>query len=317
MRILWTRGTLTPSTTAHRVGAVTALLLLCVASTADAQSGQSIGYWLTFSSNIDAGYRSTLFIEPDHNTTLVQWDSRLELWLPPFRDALSWGPYVRIAGLKSSTTQPVENVLLGAPGIGFQGYPFSATRFRRGNSVAGKIFGPTRLFVEYNATNYWGVENEWRPDSQLRMGLDYWRALHVNDYAHHWWAEFWNGLYWQSSNEFTSQYDTVILANAARIGIRRPGRGVISALTPYIAAESSTTKNSQYFWENRLLLGGGVRISPSLVKPVAGAPIWISRLIVYVEGLHAAEYYKSPPLPTIPSTDVRVGVSLSLGDWYK
>ena len=63
-----------------------------------AQPVQGIGVSdkLTFAANIDeAGYGLTDFFLPHYNTGIFVWDSRAELWLPPFRSRFSWGPYVR------------------------------------------------------------------------------------------------------------------------------------------------------------------------------------------------------------------------------
>src|SRR5580704_13667411 len=79
-------------------------LLGSVSSTRGQESPQQtqplgIGNWFTFSSNLDGGYRRTQFYVPHYDTGLFQWDSRLEFWLPPFRDKFSWGPYMHVAGI--------------------------------------------------------------------------------------------------------------------------------------------------------------------------------------------------------------------------
>src|SRR5262249_4681376 len=125
-----------------------------------------------------------------------------------------------------------------------------------------KIFGPLRLFGEYNRMDFWGHENTWRPDEQTRVGGEYWRAMHVNDDRPWWWAEIWTGVYWQSANEFDSRYHTWIFAGSLRAGVRVPERGWLSGFSPYAAIESSLTDNHAYYWENRLLAGGGLRYAP-------------------------------------------------------
>jgi hypothetical protein len=218
--------------------------------------------WVTLSGNFDAGYRKTQFFEKDHNTVVGQWDTRLELWLPP-HDTLSYGPYLRFAGIASRRDPAWENALLAAPGAGFQVYPFSFPALKSPDSIIGKIFGPVRLFGEYNRMDYWGAVNSWRPVEQVRAGMEYWRARHVNETSEPVWSEFWTGLYWQSANEFDKHYDALVFANSLRLGARIPKSGFLSVFSPYALIESSLTENHDYYWENKLQAGGGLRIAPS------------------------------------------------------
>jgi hypothetical protein len=312
-----------------------------------------IGRWFSFVCNFDGGYSKTQFFVPHYDTGFFQWDSRAELWLPPYREKFSWGPYVRfsgIAGFKNiqsldtpgSQSQVFPNAWLSGPGVGIQAYPFSSRRFRGPDSTVGRLLGPLRFFAEYNRTDYWGAKNSWRPHSQTRIGFEYWKAVNVNEPRKYWWLEIWNGLYWQSSNEFTDRYDTVIFANAWRSGLRKPRRGAISTITPYLAVESSRTKYNRmvpehcafsllnslqppnpnpnpcnFYWENGLLAGGGLRFAPSLTKLEYHGRAWLNRFVVYGEYLNATIYYGPTAPPTAPRYDVRVGVSASIGQWYK
>lgn len=328
-------------------------IFVALAATSNAQTagGIGVGNWLTFSANFpEAGYRKTQFFARQWNTGVFEWDSRVELWLPPFRDKFSWGPYVRVAGIAGSQgdyqgvptefqTDAWQNGWLGGPGAGIQIFPLSSRRFQNPGSTIGRLFGPLRLFAEYNRTHYWGAGNQWRPRSQSRVGFEYWKAVNVNEPSRRWWAEIWNGLYWQSSNEFTDRYDSVKFANAWRSGVRIRRKGAVSAITPYLAFESSRTKYDRvapapcaftppipdpnnpnpcdFYWENRLLVGGGVRFAPSLMKLEYHNRPWLSRLVVYGEYLNTAAYY-GPAAPSwVPRWDVRVGVSASIGQWYK
>lgn len=196
--------------------ATTFWLSMIAARCVEAQAtSNEIADWVTLSSNIDGGFRTTQFFEPAHNASLIQWDSRVELWLPPFRRKFSWGPYVRVAGVKSSGSEAWENAWFGAPGVGAQVYPFSSARLRRSRSVVAQLLGPVRLFAEYNVLNY---------------------------------------------------YDAVVLAAAFRGGLRSV-LGRASGVTPYFAVETSKTSHHDYYWENRLLIGGGLRFTPFLRPP--------------------------------------------------
>jgi hypothetical protein len=286
------------------------------ASGADSDYALGFGKWLTISANFDGGYRNTQFFEWGHNAVVGQWDSRLEVWIPPFRDEFSYGPYLRFAGIAASRDPAWENALLAGPGGGFQVYPFSLANLRLHENAIAKYLGPLRLYGEYNRRDFWGEENNWRPDEQIRAGAEYWRARHVNETSWPWWTELWFGFHWQSANDFDRHYDSVIFANAVRVGGRKPKAGWLSALTPYAVLESSLTGNEEYYWENRLVLGAGVRFAPSREILPHGLR-WINRGVLYAEYLYAAAYYQQSPASGVPDHDLRIGISFSVGEWYR
>jgi hypothetical protein len=294
--------------------------LVCVLSGINSHGGQPLSNWFTFSANLNGGYENTAFSESGHNAALVQWDSRAEIWLPPFNTNFSWGPYLRFAGIastKNPTTSWFENAWLAAPGVGFQMYPFSFAQFRDPDSLVGKIFGPVRLFGEYNRQDYWGSANTWRPKEQIRAGMEYWRARSVNETSEPFWSEFWTGCYYQSANDFTSDYDTVVFANSLRVGARFPKRGTLSNISPYIVVDSSYTGHPTYYWENRFDVGAGIRFAPSSESfPEWTKLVELNRLVMFAEVVHRAYYYHSPA-SSVPNYEVQAGISCSLGPWYR
>jgi hypothetical protein len=268
--------------------------------------------WYSFSANLDLSHRKTSFYKSNHNTLFGQLDSRLEFWLPPGRNTFTWGPYVRLAGMESNRSYAWENAWLAKPGYGFQIYPFSGSELK--NTFAGNVFGPLRVFGEYNRQDYWGSENTWRPDEQTRAGLEYWKEINANNTSKQWWSEIWAGYFWQSANEFDKDYDTPIFAYAVRLGVREPDADIISNFTPYLILESSLTDNVTYYWENRLLGGAGVRFAPLVIKKPGFA---ITRFVIYAEYLDVMDYYHDSSPSSVPDHDFRVGISLNIGDWYK
>jgi hypothetical protein len=293
------------------------MLLLSVAAAAqEPLKTRNLNEWLTVSGNFDASYRETQFFKDGHDTSFFQWDTRLELWGPPYRNHFSWGPYLRLAGKISNRDEAFENGWLAEPGFGLQAYPFSFDHFRTPSNVLGKALGPLRAFVEYNIQDYWGDENRWRPDEQVRAGFDYYKALHVNSSTKPWWVEMYGQLTWESANEFDDDYNSLIFANAIRAGARIPDAGLLSAFTPYVLAESTLTENRSYAFENRLLLGGGIRFAPDM-RLWPGRLDWISRFVIFAEYLNAAAYYKAQPPSGTPNHDFRVGIAVSVGDFYK
>jgi hypothetical protein len=298
------------------VGGGVTLLLLCGTGSAQTIDSTGIDNWLTVSANVDGGGRWTELFRQDHHVVLAQWDARFEFWLPPARKILAWGPYARVAGIASTGGEPWENAWLARPGVGVQVFPALLLPFLNSGEKA-SIAGPLRLFAEYNLVNYWGEEAAFRPNRQRRVGLDYWKAMNVNDPRRRLWVESWNGLYWQSSNEFTDHYDSFIVANALRVGLRFRDRGWTSVLTPYLVGESSWTENARYYWENHLVGGFGLRAAPALGRSTGQGHSWISRLVVYAEYVDTLTYYRDIPGREVPRRDFRGGVSSSLGQWLR
>lgn len=249
--------------------------------------------------------RRTQFFDEDHDASFALLDARLEYWLPPGKDSLSWGPYVRFASIASSSDEAFENFYGALPGAGLQVYPFSAT---------GGILGPMRLFAEYDNVRFEGDENAWRPDEQVRGGLEYWRANGVNDPLVSNWYELWLGSIWQSSNEFDDAYDTLVNALSLRIGHRFSEGGLGAQLTPYALVEAIKTDNERYYWENRAIAGGGLRWAPPddwLVD------LGLERFAVFVEYLEIVDYLEDEAPTSVPEDDWRIGLSFSFGEWFK
>ncbi len=271
----------------------------------------------TISANMDSSYRTTNFIEEKRNTIISFIDNRFELWFPPFKRTFSWGPYLRLSVISSNHKHVAENAWLAKPGIGFQLYPFSY--FTKKNWAIKTLLeqlGPLRLFVEYNKIDYWGKNNQWRPDEQTRFGFDYYREINVNKITKAWWLETFHMLTWSSANEFDSDYDSLLFANSIRMGIRIPGLSLLSIFTPYFILESSLSENSSYHWENKLQGGGGIRLTPDL-RFMPKFLCWIKRFVIYTEYIDVFTYYHSSPKSNIPSYDFRCGISISIGDFYK
>jgi hypothetical protein len=273
----------------------------------------SLDDWLSIAANLEGGYRNTQFHRSGHNSTFFLWDSRVELWLPPSRRDFSWGPYIRLAGITSTTTETWENGWLARPGFGFQVYPFSIKALRDPSSIAGKVLGPIRVFYEYNYLHYWGGQEAWRPDRQILAGADYWKEINANNTEKAWWTEIWSGLMRQRVDEWNTHIDNVVFGAAARLGVRKPNAGILSMFTPYLLADSSLTENTAFWWENRMLLGAGIRLAPHRKH----FPKWITRFVVFGEYVGAAYYYRHEAPSSTPDYDFRLGVNISVGEWFK
>ena len=277
--------------------------------------------WIDAAGNFDLSYHQTNYL-PSHNVGIGNWDSRIQFWLPFINkpNKKVWSLYLRFAGVSSTSTFPSENGYLSAPGFGIQIYPFTLADNCKDNETCLKgILGPLRLFAEYNRMNYWGTENSWRPNNQGRLGADYWNNLHANNLESTWWAEIWQGLYWASANEFTPNYNTLNYGTSIRAGVRKASEShndisPLSYLTPYAVLQNAVNTNN-YYWENKLTVGGGLRITPDL-KQIQSLP-FLNRLVIYAEYDYIANYWVKPAASLqAPNYDVVVGINFSFGNWF-
>jgi len=263
---------------------------------------------LEISGYLDGGFRETMFFEDGHDAALLEWDLRFEYW--GLFDEFVAGPYLRIAGIAASEDPAFENNWQALPGAGLQVYPFSKEE---------NYLGPLRVFGEYNLQDYWGSENSWRPDDQFRAGIDYFLSIGSNDPSQAVWVDFWSGLIWQSSNDFDASYNGVILANALRLGLRAPEQDLLSMITPYGVVESKINLNDTAYpewWNNKLDLGGGVRLAPSL----DGLPECLQFIDygnIYAEWVYTVAYYRDSAPNEIPDHEFRAGIRLGIGDFIK
>lgn len=276
---------------------------------------------ISFSANLDTSYRRTQFYKKDDNAVVFQGDSRLDFWMPPYRDEFSWSPYIRLAGVTSSRDYDWENNWGAHPGIGVQVYPFSWRTLKEESKIyhdISRILGPLHLFAEHNQVRFIDREEDWmaKDYEQVRIGADIWKEWHVNDIENPWWAETWHGLLWFCSNEWDIYNHNTVFANTLRVGVRQPKAGVLSMLTPYLAAESSLTEKDSNFWENRLLLGGGIRFAP----PLKFMPKeWnVTRLVIYAEYMDVTAYYRGQPGSgdLHSDYDFRFGININIGEWW-
>ena len=274
--------------------------------------------WFVISGNFDSHFSKTQFDANNHNAVVGQWDIRLGIEPPSWTNTLVIDPYIRFAGIAASKNPAWENGLLASPGYGLEIFPFSWSGFQQGEQTPWIIraLGPLRLYGEYNTQDYWGIENSWRPKHQIRVGAEYWQQRYANDTTSSWWTEFWAGGWWQSANEFDAHYDAWITAQSFRGGLRIPNAKVLSWFTPYVLAESSLTDHKSYYWENRLDLGGGLRIAPDL-KDLGCVGKFVNHFAIYAEYLHKTAYYGSSAPASIPNYDCRVGITFSIGSWYR
>jgi hypothetical protein len=271
------------------------------------------GKWWTLSGYSDSGYRKTQFYAPDYDTWVFLGDGRLEFWLPPGYSQFSWGVYLRGAVIASTGKELFENSWLAAPGLGGQIYPFSGREFINQHNKLAQILGPVRLFYEHNWLYCWCDINNKRPRDQMRGGLEYWKAINVNNTKKVMWSEIWNGVMWQSTNDDNPDYDSWKYGSSLRLGIRKPRTPIISWISPYAVIDNSVTGHEKDYWDNRLRVGGGIRLAP----PLYFNRRILNRLVIYSEYINNIKYFKTSPTDTTPNYDIRAGLSISIGEWLR
>jgi hypothetical protein len=287
------------------------LIFLTTLTSASASSGPD---WLGISGNFEYALRNTNYYDSGFNTGLFQGDARLEIW--PLNSQRFFGPYIRGAYISSNKDVAWENAWLSSPGFGIQSYPFSLLE---DSDQLKRLFGPLRIFGEFNKMDYMGGINAWRPDEQIRAGAEIWYPINTREedlLDKEWWSEIWTGLWWQSANEFDKDYDTLIFGHSVRFGIRDPEAGMWSRLSPYIVCEGSVTENKDYYWENRIILGGGIRYQLPLFSQKDNPLSIINRLIIFGEYDRIVGFWDADSPSNIPDYDIRAGIGLSIGEWW-
>ena len=85
-------------------------------------------------------------------------------------------------------------------------------------------------------------------------------------------------------------------------------------LMPYLLSEISVTGRNE-FWQNRLLLGTGLRVMPFRKFSAGVSGILIRSMRFYVEGKWNVCYLKDIPSSDIPSYDIILGLNISINRW--
>ena len=130
--------------------------------------------------------------------------------------------------------------------------------------------------------------------------------------------ETWNNFQWISANEVDTKFDSWLLTNRSSFGVRSKLRSKISTFTPFLTFENALAGNKAFYWDNRLLFGGGLRLAPSLSgsSNSLNGRTGITRLAGYVEYVHIVNFYHQTALTMAPTDEVRLGITFSFSNWY-
>lgn len=276
----------------------------------EGQNHRSIrmGDFFAFLSISDWTYRQTNIYLDDYNFVggwsyvKIVWD---RINLKGENQRLPFGLYLSGTIAGSNQDKPWENNYVF--GIGLEKYILDDVK------DIPALLKNIRLYAEYLKIGYTKQEaEEWVPDYDVRIGLDLYKDFGIGPEksSKSLWSEIWSNLCWQKTNFFSDEYESIIFAYNFKFGLRFP-RSTSISLMPYFVSEASWTSQHDFFWQNRLFLGGGLRIMPF---QKAKMDLW-NRFKIFAEYIRVIGHFKeNPPLYT-PDFDLRAGIAFSIGLW--
>lgn len=191
-----------------------------------------------------------------------------------------------------------------------------------------------RFYGEHLELEWW-AEETWQSDYDNRFGIDLWYEWNVpggEGWPSKWqktvkdkqgveqtvresnklWGEIWMNGDWRKTNFFINDYDSWTFGSAMKLGIRAwnplVGQRFSVHVMPYVTAETSLSGKNEFFWENRLLAGGGIRVMPK-IKITEKKDLLLR---IYAEHVTAVDYFEERPDPNIPWNDIRAGINFSI-----
>ena len=170
-----------------------------------------------------------------------------------------------------------------------------------------------RFYFEYLRIGYTGEKaGDWVPSYDVRVGLDVYKDYGIgrNKLNRLSWAEIWGNWGWQKTNFYIENYNSIVAGLNVKAGFRLPKNTPFS-LMPYGVADISWVGRHDFYWQNRGLIGVGLRIMP-FAKAKSEL---LNRLKIFTEYFFTVQYFKDKPVVDIPGYDFRVGVIYSLGFW--
>ena len=270
--------------------------------------GIRFGDYFSFLTIGDWSYRKTNICDEDYNYCggwiygKVVWD-RLDMGGK--NRHLPLGIYVSGTIVNSNQNKPWENNYV--LGFGVEKYLFDGTK------GIPSIIRNLRLYAEYLKIGYTKEKaEEWVPDSDIRFGFDIYKDYGLGRGQTHkiFWHELWLNVCWQKTNFYMEDYKSLTASCNYKIGFRLP-KGIQVSLMPYLVNEVSWSARHDFFWQNRALLGIGLRLMPF---QAAEFDLW-NRFKIFTEYLRVVASFKDVPPFDTPEFDLRIGIVFSVGLW--
>lgn len=282
---------------------IIALLMLSLNQVgyAKEKKGVRIGKYLLFIGVGDWSYRDTNIYLEDYGF-IGGWNSARIVWYGEF---LPFGIYITGVIAQSNYYKPWENNYVF--GIGVEKYVFEDIE-----PVSG-LPKNIRFYLEYLRIGYTKEKaEEWIPSYDIRAGLDVYKDYGIgkDKIQKLLWGEVWANFAWQKTNFYIKDYNSLAAGLNIKAGLRLP-KNTSFSLMPYCVADISWVGRHDFYWQNRGLIGVGVRIMP-FAK--ANFDLW-NRLKIFAEYFFSVVYLKEKASEEIPGYDFRVGITYSIGLW--
>jgi hypothetical protein len=265
------------------------------------KKGLDIGENFAFLTFGDWSYRQTNIYRKNYDYT-GGWSYARLVWRSK---VVPLGIYVSGVIANSNCDKTWENNYV--VGVGVERYIFEDEE-----SVSG-LPGNIRFYFEYLRIGYTKEKGvNWFPSYDLRVGFDIYKDYGIgrNKLNRLSWAEIWGNLGWQKTNFYIENYNSIVVGLNVKAGFRLPKNTPFS-LMPYGVADVSWVGRHDFYWQNRGLIGIGLRIMP-FAKAKSEL---LNRLKIFTEYFFTVEYFKDKPAGYIPGYDFRVGVIYSIGFW--
>ncbi len=123
------------------------------------------------------------------------------------------------------------------------------------------------------------------------------------------WYELWGDLSWRKTDFSSEPFRSWLGGASLKLGVKWPYLTASTPLMPYFLADFSASEKS-YFYQNRVILGGGLRLMPFRGYEYEGYE-WLYNLKLYLEYQNAALYLKDDPDSDTPRYDFRAGLAFS------
>jgi len=257
----------------------------------------------------DASYMTTNYYEKGYNGIAALGENRLfyprvsEMLHLPLPD-----PYFIcvVKGVKS-----IDQENRSEYGIGVEWRPFKFC------TASGNIFYEnmkhTRFYVVYLKVHYFKYLPGWKyiPEDDFRAGIELYRECNIYN-RNIIWSEYWGDLSWRRTNFLVDDYTSFRFSLVPKIGFKLFPDSFYS-LMPYFTGEL-TMSEKEYPWENRLVLGAGLRF-----MPFRYLSNWTSDFLrsmrFYIEAGKIVKYFRNSAEPESPSENIRAGITYAINRW--
>jgi len=123
------------------------------------------------------------------------------------------------------------------------------------------------------------------------------------------WYELWGDVSWRKTDFSSELFESWLGGTSLKLGAKWPYLSTATPLMPYFIFDLSASEKS-YSYQNRLIIGGGLRLMPFRAYEYEGYE-WLYNIKIYGEYLNTVSYFKDDPDAGSPRYDFRAGVAFS------